>query len=121
MGFTFNSMANGLSQSSAYFYIPKGTRSLDFEVWDRNGSKTLFLHKGLPSGGAVVTRKLDVGKRGPHVIPLEPGEDGTVAMLFGRGFAFPYLYSVPLLWAKSPGALLVPRAIAIADGLTIVE
>lgn len=120
-GFTFNVMARGHTQSPSYFYIPKGTRSLDFEIWDPHGGKTLVLHKGLPADGAAVARRIDVSTRGPHVIPLEPGEDGTVAALHSNGFAFPYLYSIPVLWAKSPGALLVPRAIAQADGLTVVE
>ena len=49
----------------------------------------------------------------------KPGEDGNIAQITaGRNSQFPYLYSVPQLWAKTPSALLVPRAIAEADGLT---
>ena len=47
--------------------------------------------------------------------------DGSLAMIQGDNFFFPFVYSVPTLWAKSPGALLVPRGIAEADGLTIVK
>jgi hypothetical protein len=119
LGFTFTGSISGLTQNPSYFYIPKGTRSLDFEIWDPNAGKTLVLYKGLPSAKPTVSRTLDVSKRGSHVIPLEPGEDGTVAELQSNGFDFPYMYSIPAIWAKSPGALMVPRAIARADGLTL--
>jgi hypothetical protein len=117
-GFTYSSNSTGLTQSPVYFYIPKGTRSLDLDIWDKAGNKFVHLYKGLPAGNAPLSRKVDVSTMGTHTVPLEPGEDGTVAMLTSNGFAFPYMYSVPTLWAKSPGALLVPRAIAEADGLT---
>jgi len=120
-GFTFDCAAGGAARSPFYFYIPKGTRTLDFEIWDRNGGMTLTLFKGLPATHPKVARKLDVSKPGAHRIALEAGEDGTVAALSNHGFQFPYLYSIPLFWAKSPGVLLVPRAIAAADGLTVVE
>ena len=56
-----------------------------------------------------------------YTVVLEPGEDGTLAKISGNGFAFPLLYSVPSYWAKCPAELVVPRAIAEADGLKIVE
>jgi hypothetical protein len=65
------------------------------------------------------SRKVDISKMGTYNIALNPGEDGTVAMIQGNGLGFPFLYSIPSLWAKSPGALLVPRGIAKADGLTL--
>ena len=117
--FTYFNTAEGLTQSPAYLYIPKGTKSVDLEVWDQYGLKTLVLYTGLPAAGMKESRKVDITKMGTHNIVLNPGEDGTVAMIQGNGFAFPYMYSIPLLWAKSPGALLAPRGIAKADGLTI--
>jgi len=62
---------------------------------------------------------VDIGAMGVHSIALEPGEDGSLAMIEGNNFFFPFVYSVPTLWAKSPGALLVPRGIVGADGLTV--
>jgi len=106
--------AEGLTQTPAYIYIPKGTRSLDLEVWDGYQYKKLTLYQGL---SGKVARQVDLSKRGTHTVALEPGEAGSLARLEGNGFAFPYLYSVPFLWAKSPAELLVPRAIAEADGL----
>ena len=117
--FSYYTNAEGLTQGPAYLYIPKGTKSVDLEVWDTYGAKTLVLYTGLPATGMKESRKVDIGKMGTHTVKLQPGEDGTVAMITGNGFAFPFLYSLPTLWAKSPAALLVPRGIAKADGLTM--
>jgi hypothetical protein len=120
-GHTYFDNLDGLTQGPVYFYVPKGTKSIDLEVWDAYNSKQLQLYSGLPASGIKKTRVVDVSARGTHVVKLEPGEDGSLAMLSGNGFSFPYLYSVPMLWAKSPAALLVPRAIAQADGLTLLK
>ena len=109
----------GLTQSRpVYFYIPKGTKSLDLEVWD-TGHKTLTVYTGLLPQPATPHRDIDISSRGPHRVPLQPGEAGSIAKIAANGFAFPYLYSVPLYWATSPAELLIPRAVAQADGLTI--
>jgi hypothetical protein len=118
VGFTYYTIASGLTQSPCFFYLPKGTASVDLEIWDTYDQKTLVLYQGLVSASAPESRRVDISAAGTHIIPLQPGEDGTVAMVTGNGFAFPYLYSVPSRWAKSPSALLVPRAIVEADRLT---
>lgn len=121
-GFASASNTEGLTQSSTYVYIPRGTKSLDLEVWDGHGRKLLTLypgwrgHKELPPG-----RQVDVSSRRTHRVALESGEDGSLAKFDGDGFAFPYLYSIPPYWSKSPHQLLVPRAVAKADGLTAVD
>jgi hypothetical protein len=115
---TFDCPAEGLTQSPAYIYIPKGTKSLDLEVWDPHGGKSVTLYKTVLPSPESLSRKIDISQRQTHRIPLAPEETGTIAVIASNGFAFPYLYSVPMLWAKSPGQLLVPRAIAEADGLT---
>jgi hypothetical protein len=121
VGFTYSSQASGLALGPVYFYIPKGTKSLDFEVWDSFKNKAIQLYHGLPAGNATASRKIDVSNRGTYTIALQPGEDGTVARVDGGLLAFPYLYSVPTLWAMSPSSLLIPRDIAEADGLTIMK
>jgi hypothetical protein len=118
-GFTYFGEEEGLTQSGVYFYIPKGTKTLDLDVWDIEKAKFVTLHKGLPSGTMSVSRKIDIGAMGAHRVPLRPGEDGSLALIEGNEFNFPFLYSVPKLWAGSPVALLVPRAVAEADGLTV--
>ncbi|MFW6060643.1 MAG: hypothetical protein ACODAQ_10710, partial [Phycisphaeraceae bacterium] len=120
VGATYSHLGSGLTQTPAYLYIPKGTRSLDLEVWDSYGKKTVTLYQGLPPGHPTPSREVDISDRGTHTVALEPEETGTIAAIRGNGFAVPYFYSVPQLWAKSPGELLVPRVIAEADGLTIV-
>ena len=125
--FTFFLMQEGHTQSPLYIYIPKGAKTLDLEVWDGFNGKYITLYNGLPGKNLKVSRDmntdktLDVSKVGTYVIPLKPGEDGSIARISGNGLGFPCMYSVPSLWAKSPGVLLIPRAIAIADGLTIIE
>ncbi|MCM8816936.1 MAG: hypothetical protein NC913_05435 [Candidatus Omnitrophica bacterium] len=112
---------DGLTQSPVYFYIPKGTKTLDLEVFDTYNHKILTLYTGLFPTDPSKIRKVDISKQGTYTIKLNPGEDGTIARIEGNGFSFPYFYSIPQLWAKSPGSLVVPRAIAQADGLTIIE
>lgn len=65
------------------------------------------------------SRSIDISRRGTHRIPLEPGEDGSLARISGNGFACTLLYSVPSLWSKCPAELLIPRAIAQADDLQV--
>jgi hypothetical protein len=111
----------GYTQSKAYFYIPKSTTSLDFEYWNVGATARIELYTGLPSTGMKLSRTVELSKTGPVRIPLQLGEAGSFATFYGANFGFPYLHSVPLLWAKSPSALLVPREIATADNLTIVK
>jgi hypothetical protein len=118
---TFEGNAEGHTQSPSYIYIPKGTPRLDLEIWDSAGHKTLTLHNSLPPTRANLSRKVDISQRQTHRIELKPEETGTIAEFSGNGFSFPYLYSVPTLWSKAPGLLLAPRAIAEADGLTVVN
>ncbi|MEO6847422.1 MAG: hypothetical protein ABI443_07830 [Chthoniobacterales bacterium] len=120
IGFTYYNRADGLTQSGVYIYIPKGTKNFDLDMWAPNTVKTLTLFTGLPDKNMTISRKIDVGATGLHSTPLQPGESGSFALIEGNNFRFPFLYSVPMLWAKSPSALLVPRAIAEADGLTII-
>jgi hypothetical protein len=120
-GFTFHAIQGGLTQSPTYIYIPKGVKSFDLEVWGPNEPKSLKFFKGLPTQNATPTREVALVKQGTQTIALEEGEDGTVAVLESSGFRFPFLHSVPMLWAKSPQQLLVPRAVAQADGLTILQ
>lgn len=118
---TFFDRPRGHTQEPVYIYLPKGCRSLDLDVWDSQNRKQVQLFRGISEKGLVPSREVDISERGIHRIALEPGEDGRLARIGGNGFSFPVLYSVPNLWAKSPAELLVPRAIAEADGLTVAE
>jgi hypothetical protein len=118
--FTFSSNSWGHTQNATYIYIPKGTPSLDIEVADSYHSKSVTLYKGVSPISTLLSRKVDISDRKTHRIRLKPEETGTIATIYGIGFAFPYLYSVPMYWAKAPSQLVIPRAVAKADGLTIV-
>lgn len=118
---TFNARPPGLTQDPAFIYIPKGTKSLDLEVWNATTRKLLQLYRGVSDKGLTPSREIDISRRGTHRIALEPGEDGNLARISGNGFWFPLLYSVPAYWAKCPAELVIPRAIAEADGLKILE
>jgi hypothetical protein len=118
-GFASSFNAEGLTQDGVYIYLPKGTKSLDLEVWGSHGGKSVTLYQSWRGQSTPpASRKIDISSRKTHRVAIEPGEDGSLAKIEGDGFAFPYLYSVPPYWSKSPRQLLVPRAIAIADGLT---
>ena len=119
--FTYFLNQDGLTQHPAYFYIPKGTKSLDIEVFDTYKYKILTIYTGLFPDDPVKIRKLDISKQGTYTITLNQGEDGTIARIEGNGFSFPYFYSIPQLWAKSPSSLVIPREVAEADGWTIVN
>ncbi len=114
----FDGTAIGLTQRPTFIYIPKGTKSLDLEVWDSYNRKYVTLYQSLSPSRGTLSRKVDISARQTHRITLKPEETGTIAEISGNGFAFPTLYSVPMLWAKSPSQLVVPRAIVEADGLT---
>ena len=118
---TYVGRPSGLTQDPVFLYIPKGTKSLDLEVWDPHNRKLLQLYRGLADGKLTPAREVDISRRGTHRIELAPAEAGQLARISGNGFAFPLLYSIPAYWAKSPSELVIPRAIAEADGLKIVE
>ena len=117
---TYASLPSTISQSGIYIYIPKGTKSVDMDVWDTYGGKKITFYSGLPAAGMTPGRTVNIESLGTHRVPLQEGEDGNIAYIGQNGFAPPVFYSIPGLWAKSPNALLVPRGIAQADGLTIV-
>lgn len=118
---TYFSRPRGHTQEPVHLYIPKGTKTLDLEVWDPHNKKQLYLYRGIGDKGLIPSREVDISRRGTHRIALQSGEDGQLARIGGNGFAVPVLYSVPNLWAKSAPELLIPRAIAEADGLKVAE
>jgi hypothetical protein len=78
------------------------------------------LYKGLPLTGMTLSRQFTLGSDTTS-IALNTGEDGSIAEFSSGRPNTPYLYSVPHLWAMSPSMLLVPRDIAISDGLTTYQ
>jgi hypothetical protein len=107
----------------AWFYIPRGAKQFDVEVSQPKKCRLIF-HTGLPSTGMKESRRVELTNNGAQRILLQSGEDGSLVSVeaaIGSTLFLPHPYSVPCLWARSPDALLVPRAIAIADDLTILQ
>jgi hypothetical protein len=119
---TFFKSQDGLTQYAArpivFVYVPRGVPSLDMELLNDQGGTAEIFTRGVVTGEAFTSREVTLGTRGTQVILLAAGEDGGIVAFTWNGFLFPVLYSVPQLWARSPAALLVPRAVAAADGLT---
>jgi hypothetical protein len=119
-GLTFEQRLGYGAFTPWYFYIPKGTTTLDVEVEDDLNPKTIDLYTGLPSGAQPwkLSRTVDYHGRGVHKIPLRPGEDGSMACLNRGVIVAPRFHSIPNITAKAPWMLMVPKDIAKADGLT---
>jgi hypothetical protein len=109
-----------------WFYIPKSATSLDLEIGQKFGMfQTHINFYGDLTGKSKPKRAVTLTGAGLKKIPLEPGEAGALAAAYCTGGAsgawgMPNLYSIPNLWANAPGQLLVPRAVAQADGLTTI-
>lgn len=114
-----------------WFYLPKGTTTLDYEHWNSNGTRTLTIYcrsgstwvqsrsfstvppDGVPAGDSLATI-------GIKKIPLTSVETASGCLASFSKVPTPYMYSAPMIWAKSKSQLMVPRVIAVRDGLTIV-
>lgn len=102
----------------SYFYIPKGISSLDLETWDDREKIIYFSTERNYEDSSA--KSVNISEQRFYSIPLEPEDTGRIVTLDStEGFAFPCLHSVPQLWARAPRDLLIPRAIAQADELTI--
>jgi hypothetical protein len=92
-----------------YFYVPKGTKSID------------FYHKGYrfkvigPDGKDAFQVPISPGQN--YSVPVTNGQDGQVWSLGGLTLGNLHLYNVPNYIAASPAALMVPREVAEKDGL----
>jgi hypothetical protein len=91
-----------------FFYVPKGTPAIQY-FWDGPS------HDVHGSDGKVV-QKIDT--KGKFVtIAVPAGQDGQVWSLGRLGLGSLWFFNVPNYLAASPDALLVPREVAVKDGL----
>ena len=107
-----------------YFYVPAGTETV--YLYPGNdytpGAAGYYVDLRGPNGEYITTVYQDGVIK---AIPVPPGLDGK-AWHLGEGGDYPgfqpnsfYLYNVPRWLSSTPNALMVPRDIAISDGLNI--
>jgi hypothetical protein len=91
-----------------FFYVPKGMRALHY-YWEGNP------HEVRGPDGKVVAQ---VSERGMFITVAVPdGADGQVWSFTKLGLGHMWFLDVPNYLAASPDALLVPREVAVKDGL----
>jgi hypothetical protein len=95
-----------------FFYVPKGTKQVQYF---RRGAA----HKVLGPDSKVLA---DVKVSDEVVtIPVPPGLDGQAWSFAPSGVNVVWLFNAPNVFAASPNALLLPRALAERDGITRKE
>ncbi len=103
-----------------YFYVPKGTRQIDYYYkqapWQFGGP-----HDLIAPDGQVVKH---VAVNGDYVSAAVPaGADGKVWSIGGTTFGLGQFrfFDVPNYFSPSPGKMLLPRDVAERDGLKMIE
>ncbi len=89
-----------------YFYVPKGTRELQY-FWSGGPHK-------VHGGDRKVLAEVKVSDE-VVTIPVPTGMDGTVWSLSPRPHSQIWFFNAPNVFAASPSALLVPRELAKSD------
>jgi len=117
--FTFNEVIPAYTAGDWWFYVPKGTTTLDLQ-YSTDGTRNVTIYKRSGSGFVVSRGPLPLVDAGVKRVPLTPDEVAAGCLASFTKAPPPYFYSIPSLWAKSQSQLLVPRKIAERDGLTIL-
>lgn len=111
-----NDYRNSKVMPEMFFYVPKGTRNLEYYY-----TKTAF-HPGGPHKIVDPTGKVvkEVDVNGDYVtVPVPAGMDGKLWSFREPVLGLFWFNNVPNYFAASPAALLVPREVAVKDGLSI--
>lgn len=100
-----------------YFYVPKGTRQIQFYYFDGN---TGSVPKVCTQDGQVV--KSIGGLTGDiYTIPVPAGEDGKTWSIGPLALGRLHFFNLPKCISVSPNTVMVPREVAAADNLLIAE
>jgi hypothetical protein len=95
-----------------FIYVPKGTT----EIWMSFSSFTSGTHKLLKPDG----KEAQSLSGGVYQIPVPTGMDGQLWRFApGSRFRGQQFFNIPNVAAPSPETLMVPREVAIKDGLKI--
>ncbi|MDQ2732982.1 MAG: hypothetical protein M3Y56_15095, partial [Armatimonadota bacterium] len=107
---------NSQVMQDMYFYVPKGTRNIEYYY-----TRTAF-HPGGPHDVIGPDGKLQksVDVNGDYVsVPVPTGMDGKLWRFHQPVLGFFWFNNVPNYLAASPEALLVPREVVARDGLAV--
>ncbi len=96
-----------------YFYIPKGTKEIQYFIDNSTP------HEVYGPDGKLIQKV--VGDDIFITIPVPDGLDGTVWSIRYLALGQIWFFNIPSYLAASPGALLIPREIAVKDGLLSKE
>jgi hypothetical protein len=111
-----NDYRNSAVMQDMYFYVPKGTKNIEYYY-----TKTAF-HPGGPHQVLDPSGKLQkaVDVNGDYVtVPVPAGMDGKLWRFHEPVLGFFWFNNVPNYFAASPDALLIPREVAAKDGLAL--
>lgn len=98
------------------FYVPKGTRQIEY-YYTRTAFHPGGPHQVLDPAGNVV---MDVNVNGDWVsVPVPEGMDGQLWRLRNPVLGVFWFNNIPNYIAASPDALLLPREVALRDGLSL--
>jgi len=107
---------NSKIMSDMYFYVPKGSKTIDYYY-----TRTFF-HPGGPHQVLDPTGKVvrDVDINGDWIsIPVPTGMDGKLWRLHNPVLGLFWFNNIPNYLAASPDALMVPREVAVRDKLPL--
>jgi hypothetical protein len=107
---------NSKVMQEMYFYVPKGTRQIEY-FYTRTAFHPGGRHTVLDPDGTAV-KVVDVNGDWVH-IPVPEGMDGKLWRLSDPVLGVFWFNNVPNCLAASPDALLVPRELATRDALPL--
>jgi len=109
-----------------YFYVPKGTKEINY-YFSRTAWSNAGPHTVISPDGKIQATFLD--KNGDYLsVPVPPGMDGKAWRMgspegSGQGFGLGYFhfFNVPDIMAPSPAMMLLPKDLVAKDGLKVVK
>lgn len=110
-----------------YFYVPTGTTSIKF-TWNRSRMTygtdlvSVALHAPLVFDDTGAPQAYTAGPQEIASIPVPPGHDHKLWRVQTTPSTWAsqlWFYNIPPYFAASPNEVLLPRDLALADGLTV--
>jgi hypothetical protein len=111
-----------ITSGGSYFYVPKGTKHIDY-FWNRGRyvqgndliSLPLASHELVDAAGNI--HVVTTGPQQLVSVPVPADQDGKLWRIRGLSASQLWFYNVPRMLASSPRAVMLPRELAVTDGL----